>query len=328
VRLLAYDEATIEEVEWTDAPALARLRGRGAVVWVRVQGLGDRDLLTALAEQVGMHPLALEDAVHTHQRPKVEPYGEDLFVVARANDPTALARTEQIALFVRDGLCVSFEETSTSLFDPVRDRLLRGLGKIRQRRADYLAYALLDAAVDSYFPALEDASDRLDELEHETMARPTEALMARIYELKRDLSVLRRVVWPHREMLNRIARGEFDLVDPSTCLFFRDCQDHASQVLDQLDQLRDVGNGLMELHVSLVGNRMNEVMRLLTVIATIFIPLTFVVGVYGMNFDTGSPWNMPELGWTYGYLGVWAAMLAIVGGLLFWFRRQGWLGRP
>lgn len=328
VSVVAYADATAVEVPFTGPADLAAAIARDGVVWVRVQGLGDRELLAALAEAVGLHPLALEDAVHTHQRPKVDPYDDDLFVVARANDPDTISATRQVSMLVRAGLLVSFEEVHGTLFDPVHDRLVRGLGRIRRDGADYLAYALLDAAIDSFFPALEQASDRLDALEHETLARPTEAAMARIYELKRDISVLRRMVWPHRDMLNRMARGEFEVVDEESRVFFRDCYDHASQILDELDQLRDVGIGLMELHVSLVGNRMNEVMRLLTVIATIFIPLTFVSGVYGMNFDTEvSRWNMPELGWRYGYPAALALMAAIAIGLLLWFRRQGWL-RP
>ena len=326
VSVTAFAEASVTELPFGRADDLAAALRDPRVVWVRVQGLGDRELLHGIAEQVGMHPLALEDVVHTHQRLKVEPYGSDLFLVGRANDVRKLGATRQVSLLIRRGLVVSFEEAAGPLFEPVLGRITRGVGRIRQLGADYLGYALIDSVVDSFFPAVELAADRLDVLERATMEDAQPAVMARIYELKRDLSMLHRVVWPHRDMLNQIARADFEVVEPATVVFFRDCLDHATQVIDHLAQLRDICVGLMELHASLTANRMNDVMRTLTVIATIFIPLTFVVGLYGMNFDPdASPWNMPELRWRYGYPAVLVVVAVIGLGLYLWFRRQGWM---
>ncbi|MBI5849808.1 MAG: magnesium/cobalt transporter CorA, partial [Planctomycetes bacterium] len=273
-------------------------------------------------------PLALEDVVHAHQLPKLEGYGDHVFLVMRAPGAEPLLGSRQVAVYAGANFIVSFEEDPTELFEPVRDRVLRGLGRTRKDGADYLLYALLDAVLDAYFPVVEMAGDRIDVLESETMTRPGEGALARIYELKRDVAILRRTVAPHREVAARLARGEFDLVDEETRVFFRDCHDHVVQVIDQLEQLRDIATGLMEVHVSLINNRMNDVMRVLTVIATIFIPLTFVVGVYGMNFDPdSSPYAMPELRWRYGYPAVMVGMAVCAVLMWLWFKRRGWLSR-
>jgi magnesium transporter len=328
MRVVAYGAHGCEVLD--DVP-LAELGARLAqhpVLWIQVQGLGDRGLLQGVAAAVGMHPLALEDVVHTHQRPKLEEYGEHLFAVLRAPGEDGLHRTQQVTAYVGARFCVSFEEMPSPLLESVRDRVLRGSGRMHKDGADYLFYSLLDAVLDAYFPVVEVAGDRLDLLEAETMRRQGEGWLARIYELKRDLSILRREVWPHRDLANRLARGEFDLVDEETRVFFRDCYDHTVQVLDQLEQLRDVAAGLMELQVSLVGNRMNEIMRVLTIISTIFIPLTFVVGVYGMNFDPdSSSLNMPELRARYGYPVVMGGMALCAALMWLWFKRQGWVKR-
>jgi magnesium transporter len=329
IEVAAFSAEGVQEVASDGLSAVLGEIGAASTIWVRVVGLRDRSALVALGEELGIHPLAIEDVVHTHQRPKCDPYGEDLFLVTRVHDPSGLARTRQVSIFVasrsetRGGVCVSFEEEDSPVFQAVRERLLRRRGRVPG--ADYVAYTLIDAVVDSYFPALERTSERFDELESEVVRRPSEHLMAAAYELKRDATLLRRTLWPQRDALNRIARGEFDAVDDAHLIYFRDCHDHATQVLDQLDQLREIGAGLIELHVSLVGNGMNQVMRLLAVISTLFIPLTFVTGLYGMNFDPGSsPWNMPELRAAYGYPTVLACMAAVTTGLLWWFRRQGW----
>ncbi|MGA1606585.1 MAG: magnesium/cobalt transporter CorA [Planctomycetota bacterium] len=329
VEIAAFSADGVREVARDDLAAALAEDDAASTVWVRVIGLRDRKELVALGEALGIHPLAIEDVVHTHQRPKCDLYAGDLFLVTRVHHPSGLAETRQVSVFVaprstsRAGVCVSFEEEESLVFRAVRERLLRRRG--RAPGADYVAYTLVDAVVDSYFPALEKTSERFDALESEVVRRPSEDLMAAAYELKRDATLLRRTLWPQRDALNRLARGEFDVIDDAHLVYFRDCHDHATQVLDQLDQLREIGAGLIELHVSLVGNRMNQVMRLLAVISTLFIPLTFVTGLYGMNFDPeASPWNMPELRAAYGYPTVLACMLGLTVGLLWWFRRQGW----
>ncbi|MFO1051492.1 MAG: magnesium/cobalt transporter CorA [Planctomycetota bacterium] len=329
VRAVAYGPAGTAEI---DPEAVLREGGVSPdfpVTWVHVQGLGDRELLARIAAAVQMHPLALEDVVHAHQRPKLEAYDEHMFMVVRAPGSDGLHESRQVAVYASGSSLVSFEERPSSLFDPIFERIRRGTGRIRRDGTDYLAYAILDAVIDAYFPVVEQAGDLLDELEADTTQAAKESTLARVYELKRDVAILRRVVAPHRDVANRLARGEFEVVDEETRVFFRDCHDHAVQLLDQFEQLREVAIGLMELHVSLVGNRMNDVMRVLTVIATIFIPLTFVVGLYGMNFDpNSSPFNMPELRWRYGYPTVLGMMVTLGVTMYLWFRRRGWLGGP
>ena len=327
VLVLGYGPAGVQQIDPDQLLRAGVLPTDVPITWIHVQGLGDRELLGAIANLVGMHPLALEDVLHAGQRPKLEDYDDDLFMVLRTPGDDGLQLTNQVSIHAGPRSVVSFEEKVTPLFDPVFERVQRGIGRMRKDGTDYLCYALLDAAIDSFFPVVEAAGDRLDALEAETTMEPHANTLGKVYELKRDISILRRVITPHRDVANRLARGESEIVADASRVFFRDCYDHAVRVLDQLDQLREVATGLMELHVSLVGNRMNEVMRVLTVIATIFIPLTFVVGLYGMNFDTdASPFSMPELHWRYGYPAVLVVMGAIGGGMYMWFRRQGWLG--
>jgi magnesium transporter len=296
------------------------------VLWIRVRGLRDRAPIDAIAAAVQMHPLALEDVMHTHQRAKLEDYGDHAFLVVRLPALHDGVGHNQAAWYFGTGFLVSFEETHDDLFAPVRERVERGIGRIRKDGTDYLCYALLDTAIDAWFPVMEKAGDRLDALEAEIADRPREHSLSRVYELKRDVSNLRRVVSPLRDLANRLSRGEFDQVDDTTRVFFRDCHDHVAQLIDQIDQLRETAMGLMELHVSIISNRMNDVMRVLTVISTIFIPLTFLVGVYGMNFDPDvSPYNMPELRSRYGYPAVLLVMAATAIGLYLWFWRRGWI---
>jgi magnesium transporter len=210
----------------------------------------------------------------------------------------------------------------------VRHRLRNGSGRLSSRGADYLAYALLDAAVDAFFPVMETCGERVEDLETDVVTKRDIDQIARIHDLKRDLLTARRAVWPQREMLNAIIRDETRLVSADTKVFLRDCYDHTVQLIDMIETYREIASGLVDIQLASQSNRMNEIMKILTIIATIFIPLSFIVGVYGMNFDTASPWNMPELKWRYGYPAVWILMIAIAVGLLVWFRRKGWIGNP
>jgi|AntRauTorcE11897_2_1112592.scaffolds.fasta_scaffold25047_1 magnesium transporter len=325
------------------------------VCWIDVAGLGDRETIQTIGERFGLHPLALEDTLNVRQRPKVEDYGDHLFIVTRmpTNAPVdddasmeatgsaapgqteaAWARhagqlaTEQVTLFVGRGFVITFQERPGDVFEPVRARIAKGAGRIRSRGADYLAYALLDAAIDSFFPLLEVYGERVEDLEQEVVERPEPAHIARIHDLKRDLLTARRTIWPQREMLSTLVREEWPLVTDETRIFLRDCYDHSIQLMDMIETYREIASALIDVQLSSVSNRMNEVMKVLTMIATVFIPLTFIAGVYGMNFDPAAgPWSMPELGWRYGYPATLLGMAAIGGGLLFWFRRKGWLGR-
>jgi magnesium transporter len=303
------------------------LEGPG-VVWVNVDGLGSESVLRGLAEIFHLHPLALEDVVNVHQRAKVDRYDNQLFITARI--PADKERTEQLSLFLGRNYVLTFVEDPGDCFDPVRRRLRSQDGLMRRRGADYLAYALLDASVDAYFPLLEVFGERLEELEDEVIARPTPLVVAKIHDVKHVLRALRRVIWPLREAMTELARDTSTFVSDETRVYFRDLYDHAIQIMDLVETYREMGSDLTDLYLSSLSNRMNEIMRVLTVISTIFMPLSFIVGVYGMNFDgAASPeFNMPELRWKYGYLGVLALLGATAGGMLWFFWRRGWLGRP
>ncbi|HVJ80817.1 MAG TPA: magnesium/cobalt transporter CorA, partial [Planctomycetia bacterium] len=291
-------------------------------VWIDVEGLGDLGVLRRLAERFHIHRLALEDIVVSQQRPKVERYDDSLFVVARS-PVLAIDRcdTEQISLYLGSNFLVTFQEgLPGDCFEGVRERLRKKIGRIRNAGSDYLAYALIDAVVDAYFPALERLGERLETVEAEALNRPTTATMSRIRRLRRDLLLLRRSVWPLREAIHGLLRDHADRLQPETVLHLRDSYDHGIEVLDLLETYRDLASGLIDVYLSAASNRMNEIMRVLTIVSTIFIPLSFIAGVYGMNFK-----NMPETDWHYGYY--WAlALMGVTGfGLLGWFWRRGWL---
>jgi magnesium transporter len=332
IQALAYSAASFAEITPAALPDLAAPVLAPAVRWINVDGLGDIPTLRHIGTMFGLHPLALEDIVNLHQRPKVEAYEGYLFIVLRmpvsvpSIPPSSAPRleTEQVTMALGPDFVVTFQERPGDSFEPVRHRLRSPGGQIRQRGPDYLAYALIDA----FFPILEDYGEQVEALEDDVIAHPGNRQIARIHELKRNLLTARRALWPLRDMLNALLREETPLIDPQTRIYLRDCHDHAIQLIDLVETYREICSGLVEIHLSSVSNRMNEIMKVLTIIATIFIPLTFIVGVYGMNFDPAAgPLSMPELGWRYGYPAVLLLMTLIAAGLLIWFRRKGWIGR-
>ena len=324
-----YDAESIAERKITDISEVKQDLARGGVTWINVEGLGSATTLRQLATLFHLHPLAMEDAVNVHQRPKVDRYGEQLFIALRMDARSAGMRTEQVSMFVGRGFVITFLEDPGDCFDPVRRRLRECDGLIRRRGADYLAYALLDAAVDSYFPLLEEFGDRLESLEDEVLLSPSPLAVARIHEVKYQLRMLRRIIWPLRDAMNELARDSSTLVTDETRVYFRDLYDHTVQIIDIVETYREIGSDLIDLYLSSQSNRMNEIMRVLTVISTIFMPLSFIVGVYGMNFNTAeSPWNMPELNWRYGYIAVWCVLVAVTLAFLYFFHRRGWLRAP
>lgn len=326
VHVTHYDAASISERKITDVAEIKQDLSRGGVTWINVEGLGSAATLKQLATLFHLHPLAMEDAVNVHQRPKVDRYGEQLFIALRMDAHSAGMRTEQVSMFVGRGFVITFLEDPGDCFDPVRRRLRECDGLIRRRGADYLAYALLDAAVDSYFPLLEEFGDNLESLEDEVLLMPSPSVVARIHEVKYQLRTLRRIIWPLRDAMNELVRDGSTLVSDETRVYFRDLYDHTVQIIDIVETYREIGSDLIDLFLSSQSNRMNEIMRVLTVISTIFMPLSFVVGVYGMNFNTAeSPWNMPELNWRYGYVAVWGVLIAVALVFLYFFHRRGWL---
>jgi len=326
VTLFAYGPGELREEKGVDPAGLRSSRAGFPVLWLDVAGLGDEQTIRAVGTEFGLHPLALEDVLHVSQRPKVESYGDHHYFVSRVVVRASPLETEQVSLFLGKGFVVTFRESDGSCFEAVRERIRGGRGNIRQWGPPYLAYALVDTIVDGYFPALEDLGERLESLEDEIVTSPKPDSLGRVHAMKRDLLVLRRAVWPQREALVLLLRDGDSVVQKEMHVFLNDCYDHTVQLMDLVETYRDIASGLTEIYLSSMSHRLNEVMKVLTVITTIFMPLTFLAGVYGMNFDRSSPWNMPELGWRYGYLLCLAAMAVVAVGLYLWFRRKGWIG--
>jgi magnesium transporter len=331
VRVMAYDSQNLVErdlrtpAEIDDLPALVE---RYAVTWVNIEGVGDADIVSQIGRIFGLHRLALEDVLNDHQRAKVESYGAHVFVVARMLEPGDELKEDQLGLFLGKRFVITFQHTHGDCFDSARERIRKSRGVIRNNGPDYLAYALLDAVVDGYFPALERFGDEIEQLEEAVINDGRGDLISQMHEVKRKLAVMRRAIWPLRDALHVLVRDPNPLIADDTRVYLRDCADHTFQIIDLFDNYRELTSDLMSLYHSSIANRTNEVMQVLTVIATIFIPLTFIVGVYGMNFNTEvSPWNMPELNWYWGYPIVWAIMVVVTVALLLFFQQKGWLPR-
>jgi len=294
-----------------------------AVRWLDLSGVHDVTFLEQLGESFSLHPLVLEDIAHTAQRPKVEDYEEYLYVVAKIlsyNSNTSEVEAEQISLILGPDYVISFQEREPDVFQPIRERIIQAKGRIRKMGADYLAYALVDLLVDGYFKVLEKVSEALEDLHEEVTGEPTDDTLKGIHSAKRELIFLRKSVWPLREAINNLARTDFDYMSDATRLYLRDVYDHTIQVIDTLESFRDLASGMLDTYLTSISNRMNEVMKVLTIIATIFIPLTFIAGIYGMNFE-----YMPELQWKWAYPAVWALMLGLAGLMLVFFKRKNWI---
>lgn len=321
ITVLDYTADHVEEREIDDVALLAAYRDRDSVTWVNVQGIGDESRLRRIAEIFSIHPLALADAVNIGQRPKFESYERHDFLIARMAAMGAEGRLgfEQVSIAFAKGYVVMFQEDPGDCFDPVRARIRAG-SIIRQANADFLAYALIDCLIDNYFPVVEALGERLEALEDEVMEQPTRQTLGAIQQIRRSLLTLHRTAWQQRDAVNAFMREEKSHFTPAQQIYLRDAYDHAAQVIDTVETFRELTVGLLDIYLSSISNRMNEVMKFLTVIGSIFIPLTFVVGVYGMNFE-----NMPELKLRWGYAAVWVVMIAIGLGMYRFFRRKGWI---
>lgn len=326
IRVMRWDRDALEELTPSDVSELGALVAvPDRTVWVDVEGFGDQDTLEAIGEVLGIHPLAMADVVHVPQRPKAELHDSRLLVIAQMARVTEAGGVdiEQVGLVLGPGFVVSFQERPGDVFDPVRARLRAETSRIRQADADYLLYTLIDAVIDGYFPVVDALGGVIEALEEEVVEDPSRASLARIHATRRTLLTLHRVQWRQRDAVNALLRDEDLPLSEAVKPYLRDTHDHAFQTLDAIETYRDMVVGLMDLHLSSASHRMNEVMKTLTIVATIFIPLTFVAGVYGMNFH-----YMPELRWHWGYPAFWASMVTLAGGLLLWFRRRGWVGAP
>ena len=326
VHVIAYGPEQFEEQRFADCGQVGNLAFKAPITWVNVEGLGDAHTIRTIGELFKLHPLAMEDVVNTHQRPKAESYHGFLFIVARMARLNERLHTEQVSLFLGPNFVVTFLEDPGDAFESVRQHLRNAPGRIRTAGTGYLAYALLDAVVDGYFPVVEEYGERLDTLEDEVITRPSRDTIAWAHQVKRDLRTIRRAVWPLREAINALARDQHELIDAETRVYLRDCYDHTVQIIDIVETYRELDADLTDLYLSSLSNRLNEVMKVLTIIATIFMPLSFIASVYGMNFNTAFPYNMPELNWRYGYPFALAVMLLSAGGMVWYFRWKNWIG--
>jgi len=325
VHVMAYGPEALDEHDVKNLDEFPHLLKKHPVVWINVEGLGTLDTLQTLADQLGLHRLAMEDVLNTSQRPKVDDYPDHQYVVARMPVANQHLVTEQLSVFLGQNYIVTFQEQPGDCLDAIRTRIRNGRPRLREGGPDYLLYAILDALVDSYFPVLEHVGDTLEDLETDILQRPAQHHIEELYSLKRDLVTLRRYMAPLRDLNAQLLRPDNNLLQDTTRVYMRDCYDHSVNALGLVESYRDIASGLMELYLSMVSHRMNEVMKVLTIIATVFIPLSFIAGLYGMNFDPhASRWNMPELAWPWGYPMALGVMALVAGGMLLYFRRKGW----
>lgn len=323
ITLMNYDPARLEEKELERIEESFAYKDESPVSWINIDGLHEVDLIQKMGTHFNVHPLTLEDIVNTGQRPKVEDFEDYIYLVFKMlkfEETTGHITSEQVSLIVGPHYVLSFQEAEGDVFSSVRQRIRQARGRIRSAGPDYLAYALIDAAVDHYFLILEKIGERIEHLEEQLHVQATPEILQAIYDLKRELIYFRKQVWPVREVLNAWQKTESALVQEANKIFLRDVYDHTIQVIDTIESFRDIISGVMDLYMSTVSNKMNEVMKVLTIIATIFIPLTFVAGIYGMNFKF-----MPELEWRWSYPLLWAFLFLIFSGMVVYFKRKKWL---
>jgi magnesium transporter len=318
-----YSNAGCEEKEIKALKECFYFTDQSIVSWINVNGLHDIEIIQQVGDCQGLHPLVLEDILNTDQRPKLEDYGDYLYIVLKMlyKQEGGGISTEQVSLILGANFVISFQEgIKGDVFNPVRERLRSGKGRIRGMGADFLAFSLMDAIVDNYFVVLEEVEERIEALEEEVVASPSAKTVQKLHRLKRDMIFLRKAVWPLREVLAALTRRESKLITEAVVVYLRDVYDHTIQVIDSIETSRDLLAGMLDIYLSSISNRTNEVMKVLTIIATIFMPLTFIVGLYGMNFK-----YMPELEWRWGYPAVLLLMVLTTIAMLIYFRRKKWL---
>lgn len=323
INLIHYDPEQLNQRQLASIEECRPHRDSPGISWIDIDGVHQLDVLEDVGAAFDLHPLVLEDIVNTAHRPKVEGFDNYLFMVLKMPqfDSTSVSvTTEQVSLVLGPNYVLSFQEQKGDVFDGVRQRLRNHKGRLRKMGADYLAYVLLDSLVDSYFAVLESLGEEIERLEENIITRPTPDTQSRIHHFKREMILLRKAVWPLRELISGLQREESPLISDTTGIFLRDVYDHTIQIIDTVETLRDILSGLLDLYMSSISNRMNEVMKVLTIIATIFIPLTFVAGIYGMNFE-----YMPELHWRWSYPLLWLGMILMAGGMFIFFKRKQWL---
>lgn len=323
ISVIDYDDKNFLEKEITNIEEIFPLKDTHTVSWINIDGLTQLDIIEKIGANFDMHPLTLEDIVNTGQRPKYEDFDKYIFVVLKMLTFDEVKKeiiSEQVSLVFGNNFVISFQEKVGDVFDSIRARIFNDKGRIRKMGADYLAYSLLDAVVDNYFSILEKIDDKIESMEEQLIVNPTPQTLQAIHNLKRDIIYLRKSVWPLREVVNSLDRGESSFIKKETHVFLRDLYEHTIQVIDTIETFKDMVSGMLDIYLSSVSNRMNEVMKVLTIFAAIFIPLTFIAGIYGMNFEF-----MPELKWKGGYFVLLGIMFVLGVGMLIYFKRKKWL---
>ncbi|MDD5331918.1 MAG: magnesium/cobalt transporter CorA [Candidatus Nanoarchaeia archaeon] len=323
IEILDYDENNVHEKKAENMEECLSLKDKPSVTWFNITGTKHPGILDKIGTAFNIHPLILEDITSTNQRPKVEDFDSYLFLILKMlyyDEKKREIIIEQVSLIVGPNYVISFQETPGDVFDGVRSRIRGGKGKIRKMGSDYLAYALMDAIVDNYFIILEKIGEDIEELEEELIKNPNTETFSKIHYLKGELIYLRKSVWPLREVISNMQKSESEIIKKPTTIYLKDVYDHTIQVVDSVETFRDVISGMIDVYLSSLSYKMNEVMKVLTMFASIFIPLTFIVGLYGMNFK-----YFPEINWRYGYAFVWAIMISVVVGMFIYFKRKKWI---
>ena len=321
ITLIEYNETEFFEQEFYDLSDCLSHVKPNMVKWINVEGLHKPELVEKIGKIYNIHPLTMEDIVHVDQRPKFEDYEHYVVAIMKMISYTTEVESEQLAIVLCENTVISFQEPhSGDAFDIIRNRLRQCKGRVRKLGADYLAYALMDAVVDCYFTAIEKIGDKIEEIEEDIISNSDKKSLLQLYHLKREMIYLRKQVWPMRDMINNMVRSETNLINPSSDIYLRDLSDHVTRIIDTVETYRDLLSGIMDIYLSTNANRMNEVMKVLTIMSSIFIPVTFIAGVYGMNFE-----NMPELKTQNGYFITWGIMLSIIIGLMIYFKRKKWM---
>jgi magnesium transporter len=327
IRLIDYTATDFTEKELADADECQPYLDSSGVTWIHLQGLLQAETIQNIGDIFRLHPLTLEDILNKGQRPKVEEYDDQLFVImSMPVEINGTIEIEQLSIFLGENYIISFHAGNVDPFEPLRKRLRKNNSRIRSLKPDYLLYCILDLVIDLGYPSLEGIGERIEIIEDELLTSSAKrATLADIHHIRRELLRLRRNLWPQREVINNLLRDETPLIKKSTSIYLRDCYDHTIQILELIENYRDMASNLIDTYLSSTSHRLNEIMRVLTMIATIFIPLTFVVGVYGMNFrHPDSPWAMPELNWYYGYPMAWGIMISVVAAMVIYFKRKDW----
>jgi magnesium transporter len=328
ITVIDYDQKDFQESTLKDIAQCFTYKETDSVTWININGIHDVSIVEKVGSAFDLHSLVLEDIVNTGQRPKLENAERYIHIVLKMLmvDKDSEIISEQVSLILGPNYVISFQERAGDVFEFVRTRIRSNKGRVRKSGADYLAYCLIDAIVDNYYAILENFSDKIEGMQEVLVSNPTPKTLQSIHTLKRDVIHLRKSIWPLREVAAGLERNESALIKKSTRIFLRDVYDHTIQVIDTIETFRDMVSGMVDIYLSSISNRMNEVMKVLTIIATIFIPLTFIAGIYGMNFDPSvSPYNMPELSWRYGYFFSLGLMVLAAAGMVVYFKRKKWL---